>query len=539
MKKALFAALAALLLTSTVPAAAQSSNFSLGRGLDIEYSILKSLARSYVDTIDYEKMITAGVEAMLATLDPYTVYIPEDATDNFAMMTTGNYGGCGALIRKRTDGPVVIYEPYANSPAVKCGLEPGDEIWEIDGKTVIGETSDKSTDRMKGQPGTDVKFKVFKGRTRDTVDVVLRRERIHVSSIEYAGLIRGDIGYVYISGFTEKMNVELRRTLESLKAQGAKRLVIDLRDNGGGVMDEAVKMAALFVPKGTLIVSSKGRDPKMNQEYRTTEEPLDTEIPLLVMVNSSSASASEIFSGAMQDLDRGTIAGKRTFGKGLIQSVVPTPYNGNVKITTGKYYIPSGRCVQAIDYSHRNEDGSVGSVPDSLRKAFTTKNGRTVYDGGGITPDIETKSSYYSRPVIALVYSGCLGDYALEYYKTHPQIAAASEFHLTDAEYEAFVEYAAGKEFDARSAAEAVLDNLTQAATQDGLYDQFKSEIEALKAKVQIDKRAMLRLKKDEILPLLESEIVVKYYYPGSGRVITLRSDTPLDEAIDKWIATK
>ena len=539
MKKALFAAFAALLLTSTVPAAAQSSTFNLGRGLDIEYSILKSLARSYVDTINYEKMITAGVDAMLATLDPYTVYIPEESTDSFAMMTTGNYGGCGALIRKRTDGPVVIYEPYANSPAVKCGLEPGDEIWEIDGKTVVGETSDKSTDRMKGQPGTAVKFRVFKGRTRDTVDVVLRRERIHVSSIEYAGMLRDSIGYVYISGFTEKMTVELRRTLESLKAQGARRLVIDLRDNGGGVMDEAVKMAALFVPKGTLVVSSKGRDPKMNQEYRTAEEPLDSEIPLLVMVNSSSASASEIFSGAMQDLDRGTIAGRRTFGKGLIQSVVPTPYNGNVKITTGKYYIPSGRCVQAIDYSHRNEDGSVGSVPDSLRKAFTTKNGRTVYDGGGITPDIETQTSYYSRPVVALVYSGCLGDYALEYYKTHPQIAPAAGFHLTDAEYEAFVEYAAGKEFDARSAAEAVLDNLTQAATQDGLYDRFKTEIEALKAKVQMDKRTMLRLKKDEILPLLESEIVVKYYYPGSGRVITLRSDTALDEALDKWLTTK
>ena len=537
MKRTLIALFAALLLTSTVPAAAQSSTFNLGRGLDIEYSILKSLARSYVDTINYEKMITAGVNAMLETLDPYTVYIPEEATDNFAMMTTGNYGGCGALIRKRTDGPVIIYEPYANSPAVKCGLEPGDEIWEIDGVSVIGETSDKATDRMKGQPGTDVKFRVFKGRTRDTVDVVLRRERIHVSSIEYAGILKGDIGYVYISSFTDKMTVELRRTLESLKAQGAKRLVIDLRDNGGGVMDEAVKMAALFVPKGTLVVSSKGRDPKMNQEYRTQEEPFDTEIPLLVMVNSASASASEIFSGAMQDLDRGTVAGRRTFGKGLIQTVVPTPYNGNVKITTGKYYIPSGRCVQAIDYSHRNEDGSVGFVPDSLRKAFKTKNGRTVYDGGGITPDIEAKQSYYSRPVVALAYSGALGDYALEYYKTHPQIAPAKDFRLTDAEYDAFVEYAAGREFDARSAAEAALDNLTQSATQDGLYEQFKAEIEALKAKVQIDKRSMLRLKKDEILPLLESEIAVKYYYPGSGRVITLRTDTALEEALAKWAA--
>ena len=536
MKKALIAALAALLLTSTVPAAAQSSSFNLGRGLDIEYSILKSLARSYVDTIDYTKMITKGVEAMLETLDPYTVYIPEEAADNFTMMTTGNYGGCGALIRKRTDGPVVIFEPYANSPAVKCGLEPGDEIWEIDGVTVVGETSEKATDRMKGQPGTDVRFKVFKGRSRDTVEVVLRRERIHISSIEYATVLRDTIGYVAISSFTDKMTDELRKTVLDLKEKGARRLVIDLRDNGGGVMTEAVRMAGLFLPKGTMVVSSKGRDPKLNQEYRTTEEPIDMLIPVLVMVNSSSASASEIFAGAMQDLDRGTIAGKRTYGKGLIQSVVPTPYNGNLKITTGKYYTPSGRCVQAIDYSHRNEDGSVGFVPDSLRKPFQTKNGRTVYDGGGITPDIEVASTYYSRPTVALTYAGIPGDFSLEYYKTHRQIAPAAEFHLSDADYENFIEFASTKNFDSRSGAEAVLDNLTQAAEQDGLYEQFKDEIEALKSKIKMDKRAMLTLKKQEILPILEADIVVKYYYPGAGTAVQLRVDPQLDGAIDKWL---
>ena len=536
MKKFISAAVAALLLVLALPLSAQSTVFNLSRGLDIEYSILKSLARSYVDTIDYTKMITAGVNAMLETLDPYTVYIPEEEADSFAMMTTGNYGGCGALIRKRTDGPVVIFEPYANSPAVKCGLEPGDEIWEIDGVTVVGEPSDKATDRMKGQPGTEVKFKVFKGRTQDTVDVVLLRERIHISSIDYAGMLRDSIGYVAVSSFTDRMTEELRARLTALREQGAKRLVIDLRDNGGGVMDEAVKMASLFVPKGTLVVSSRGRDPKMNQEYRTTVEPLDTEIPLLVMVNSSSASASEIFAGAMQDLDRGTIAGRRTFGKGLIQSVVPTPYNGNVKITTGKYYTPSGRCVQAIDYSHRNEDGSVGFVPDSLKKPFLTKNGRTVYDGGGITPDIESEAPVYSRPVVALVYAGIPGDYALDYYKTHPAIAPAAEFHLTDADYEAFIEYAAGKSFDARSGAEAVLDNLVKAAQQDGLYESFKAEIEALKTRVQMDRREMLRLKKEEIRPLLEEEIVVKYYYPGAGRVVALQSDPQLDKALEVWL---
>lgn len=294
-------------------------------------------------------------------------------------------------------------------------------------------------------------------------------------------------------------------------------------------------MVSLFVPKGTLVVSSKGRNPQMNKEYRTKNEPLDTEIPILVMVNSSSASASEIFAGALQDLDRAVIAGKRSFGKGLIQSVLPTPYDGKVKITTGKYYTPSGRCVQALDYSHRNEDGSVGQIPDSLKTEFKTVGGRSVYDGGGIAPDIEVSAPLYSRPAVSMVLNDIFGEYSIVYYKSHEKIAPVSEFHLTDAEYQEFIAFAEGKEFDFRGGASASLDNLITNAKEDGLYEQYKTEIEALKSKVDIDKKTMLNVKKDEFIPLIEEEIAVKYYYGEGGEAVRIRTDEQLFKALDKW----
>lgn len=526
---------AVLALFICVQSFGQSNNFNLGKNLEIQYSILRELGASYVDSIDYEKIMPVGIEAMLQTLDPYTTYIPEEDEENLEMLTTGTYGGIGAIITKRVGGGVVISQPYPNSPAVKYGLEPGDTIWEIDGNSVKDLTSDESSSRMKGQPGTEVRFKVEKGRTGDTVDVTVIRERIHVSSIEYSGIIRDSIGYVLISGFTDNMSQELRTAVLDLKDKGMKRLVIDLRDNGGGVMDEAVTMASLFVPKGTLVVSSRGRNESMNNEYYTTLDPIDTEIPLLVMVNSTTASASEIFSGAMQDLDRGVVAGRRTYGKGLIQSIRQTPYNGKVKLTTGKYYTPSGRCVQAVDYSHRNEDGSVGFIPDSLKKEFKTVSGRSVYDGGGITPDIEVESKVYSRPAYAVAYGNLTGLYALEYYKKHESIAPAADFHLTDAEYSEFAEFAAAQDFDIRSSAETALDALVKAAKQDGLYDQYKAEIDALSSRIKLDKKQLLELKRDEIRPLVEEEIVSRYYFESAGNVILLRHDEQLDAALDKW----
>lgn len=515
--KRMAAALVLLLGTASVPVMAQSQDFKLGQSLEVEYSVLKEVAQAYVDTVNFDKMILAGVRAMLATLDPYTVYISEEEGDDFELLTTGNYGGVGALIRKAPGEGVRIIEPYENSPAAKFGLLPGDTIIEIDGKPVYEETSEQSSGRMKGQPGTEVRFKVVKGRTKDTVDVVVVRERIHVSDIAYAGIYRDDIGYIQLSGFTAKISEEFKENVLKLKEAGAKRLIIDLRDNGGGVMDEAIDIVSLFVPKGTLVVSSKGRVAEMNREYHTTSAPVDTAMPLLVMINGNSASASEITAGALQDLGRATIAGTRSYGKGLIQSIRPMPYNSQMKLTTGKYYTPSGRCVQAIDYSNRHEDGSLDKDAN-----------------GGIAPDIEVAGHPFSRPTVSLVYYDIIGSYAIEYFIAHESIDR--DFHLTDAEYEDFVKYAAAQDFDARTAAQTALDQLIKAAQSEDLYDNYKDEIEALQKKVNMDKATVLRAKKAEILPLVEQEIVTRYYFNRAAVPVALRYDAQLREAVDKWL---
>ena len=511
-------AVATLCASVSVETKAQSQDFKLGQSLEVEYAVLRELAQAYVDTVNFDKMVIAGVRAMLATLDPYTVYISEDEGEDFELLTTGNYGGVGALIRKAPGEGVRIIEPYEGSPAAKYGLEPGDTIIEIDGIPVYEETSEQSSGRMKGQPGTEVKFKLIKGRTKDTVDVTVVRERIHVSDITYAGIYKDDIGYIQLTGYTAKMAEEFKETLLRLKEAGAKRLVIDLRDNGGGVMDEAISLVSLFVPKGTLVVSSKGRVPEMNREYRTTESPVDTLMPLLVMVNGNSASASEITAGALQDLGRATIAGTRSFGKGLIQSVRPMPYNTQMKLTTGKYYTPSGRCVQAIDYSNRHEDGTLDKDAN-----------------GGIAPDITVEDHPYSRPTVSLIYYDILGSYAIEYYLQHETIDR--DFHLTDAEYEDFVAYAAAQDFDARTAAQTALDQMIRAAKAEDLYENYKEEIEALQKKVNMDKAAVLRAKKAEILPLVEQEIVTRYYFNRASVPVALRYDEQLREAVDKWVS--
>ena len=524
-----------LIFCCSVAAYAQSKYFETGKALDIQSSVLKHLAASYVDTLQFDKLIMTGIDAMLESLDPYTMYFPEEDEDNVEMMTTGNYGGVGSLIKKMPGCGVVITEPYPESPAVKAGLVPGDTIICIDGKYVYDESSQESSDRMKGQPGTDVKFKVIKGRTKDTVDVAVRREKIHIPNVGNVQMVQDSIGYILLSGFTQGAAKELKEAVQQIKGQGARRLVIDLRGNGGGLMSEAIEIVSLFVPKGTLAVSSKGRAQGMNVEYRTQKEPIDTQIPLMVMINSSSASASEIVAGALQDLDRAAIAGTRSFGKGLIQSVRPTTYNGTVKITTGKYYTPSGRCVQAIDYSHRNEDGSVGTIPDSLTHEFKTAGGRIVRDGGGITPDIVVEGPHYSRPAFSLVVNDITGDYAIRYFIAHPEIAPASEFSLTDAEYEDFVAFCQTREFDYRSGADAEMAKLVDAAKYDGVYESCKAEIEALKAKLDVSKAEMLRMSKDEIKPILEEEIAVRYYFQPASSIVGLRTDSQLLECISKW----
>ena len=538
MKKYLLAAFAVFAFS---PAFAQSAGFRLGKWTEIQNAIIKELNRSYVDSLPIDRIQRAGVDAMLESLDPYTMYVPEEDNEDFEFMIGKTYGGIGAIIYKPdTESNVIINEPYAGSPAANAGLRCGDEIVTIDGKTVRGLKADEATSRMKGNPGTTVVFgvkKAFGGdgwKQGDTVEVRIVRQRIHLPDVEYAGMLNDTTGYILQTGFTERVSEDVRNAYLKLKAQGMKKLVLDLRGNGGGLLQEAVNIVSLFVPKGSVVVSSKGNENHPEEVFRTMREPVDTEIPIVVLVDSGTASSSEIVSGAFQDLDRATILGSRTYGKGLVQSVRPLPYNGQLKVTTAKYYTPSGRCIQAIDYSHRNEDGSVGHIPDSLTREFRTAHGRPVRDGGGITPDDTLTFRSYSRLVYSLVLGGIVDQYALDYGRRHESIAPLDDFHFSDADYEDFIQFAMGKKFDYRSGARALYDQMKRELDRDGMSDSMKDEIEALGKKLEIEKRDFLLLKKDEIIPFIEEEIAVRYYFQEAGVKVRLRYDTALKEALTK-----
>ena len=528
------------LLAASIPAFAQSKSFTLGKWVEIQNSILKELNRSYVDTLPLNRIERLGIDAMLEGLDPYTVYVPEEEQENFQMMISGVYGGIGAVIYKPdVNGNVIINEPYAGSPAVRGGLVCGDEIVEIDGVSTHGLTSAESSEKMRGKPGTTVVFKVKKLRDGDSwkagdiIEVPIVRERINMPALEYVGLLDdGETGYMLQTKFTEGVSSAVREGFLKLKAQGMKKLVLDLRGNGGGLLNEAVGIVSLFVTKGSVVVTQKGRDANAEFVHKTTTDPIDTSLPIVVLVDSGSASASEIVSGALQDLDRATIIGTRTYGKGLVQSIRPLPYNGQLKVTTAKYYTPSGRCVQAIDYSHRNEDGSVGHIPDSLTHEFKTLHGRTVRDGGGITPDFEVKAHRYSRLTYSLVLSGIVEQYALKYVREHASIPPASEFRFTD--FEDFVAFAKDKEFDYRSSAKTIFDEMKKTLVEDGLSEAMSEELAALEKSLDIDKESFLRLKKDEIIPFIEEEIVVRYWYQEAGIESRIRYDDQLKEALTK-----
>ena len=532
MRKNIIVMALAAAVVSVAPSWGQSKSFKLGQWTEIQSSVLKELNRSYVDSLPLDRMMRAGIDAMLENLDPYTIYIPEEENEDLQMMLSKTYGGIGAIIYKQKDANVIINEPYNGSPAWKNGLRCGDEIIAIDGKPTKGLEAAQSSDRMKGKPGTTVNFKVLKARTGDTVDVSIVRERIHIPDVEYVGMLDDTTGYIKQTGFTEKVSDEVKAGYNKLKAMGMKRLVLDLRGNGGGLMNEAIEIVSLFVPKGSLVVSSRGNTPESVREYRTSSEPVDTQIPLIIMVDSGSASSSEIVAGAIQDLDRGTIMGKRTFGKGLVQTVRPVVYNGQLKVTTAKYYTPSGRCVQAIDYSHRNEDGSVGQIPDSLTHEFRTGKGRIVRDGGGITPDVEIDSPEYSRLVFSLVLNGIIDQYAIQYAKQHDSIPPVDSFHFSDEDFEDFIGFAKTKEFDYRSSAEALFDEMKKELEADGLADRMKPELDALGKAISIDKEQFIRLKKDEIVPFIEEEIAVRFHFQEAGIKVRLRYDTQLEKAL-------
>ena len=515
---------------------AQSKDFSLGKWVEVNNAILKELNRSYVDSLQVGRIERAGIDAMLEALDPYTVYIPEEEQEDFQMMLNSAYGGVGAIIYKPDiQGNVIINEPYEGSPAALAGLRCGDEVTAIDGLSTHGLTSSECSEKMRGKPGTTVVLTVKKLRAGEgwkageELEVPVVRKRIVLPAMEYAGMLNEADGYIFLSKFTEGVGQDIRDAYKKLKAKGMQRLVLDLRGNGGGILGEAVNIVSLFIPKGSVVVSAKGKS-SQEQVYKTTTDPIDTEIPIVILVDNASASASEIVSGALQDYDRATIIGTRTYGKGLVQSIRPLPYDGQLKLTTAKYYTPSGRCVQAIDYSHRNADGSVGHIPDSLTHAFTTAHGRTVRDGGGITPDFTVKAHKYSRLTYSLVYSGVIEQYALDYVRAHENIPALEDFHFAD--YEEFITFAKDKEFDYRSSARALFDEMKKSLEEDGLTEALSGELSALQKSLEMDKETFLRLKKDEIVPFIEEEIAVRYYFQEAGIQVRLRYDDQLHQAL-------
>ncbi|HKK69027.1 MAG TPA: S41 family peptidase, partial [Bacteroidales bacterium] len=444
-----------------------STNFELVKHLDVFSSLVKELNLYYVDDIDYGKTIKKGIDEMLKSLDPYTVYIPESKIEDLTFMTTGQYGGIGALIRKQGDY-VIVSDPYKGFPADKAGLKAGDAILEVDGVSLKGKSTSEVSDLLKGQPGTEIDVKIERAVSEKREHVKIQRQKVQVNPVPYYGMLNEDVGYVRLTNFTNKAAAEVRNAVVELKEEkGAKALVLDLRNNPGGLLIEAVKICNLFIPQGEPVVSTKGKVERWNKEYKASMKPYDTEIPLAVIVNSRSASASEIVSGCMQDLDRAVVVGKRTFGKGLVQTTRELSYNAKLKVTTAKYYIPSGRCIQALDYAHRNEDGSVGRIPDSIMSEFQTRNGRTVYDGGGIKPDMETDVNKLSKISAYLMQDQMIFKFANLYRYQNDSIPVPKQFSITDEIYQQFIDFLNDKDFDYETNSEENLHELIEVAKKE------------------------------------------------------------------------
>jgi carboxyl-terminal processing protease len=509
------------------------NNFETVKNLDIFYSLYKELNLYYVDPIEPGDIIKKGIDAMLESLDPYTVYIPESKTEDLKIMTTGQYGGIGAVIRKKEDYTMIIL-PYEQSPAAKAGLIPGDIILEIDGRSIKNRNSEEVSELLRGEPKTTLKLKLKRIGEEKPVSVNVVREEIKMNSVPYYGMVEDNVGYIVLNNFTNTAAKEVKDAFVDLnKSNKLSTIILDLRSNPGGLLIEAVKICNMFVDKGSEIVSMKGKVPQMDKSYLADSNPIDTNVKVIVLANRGSASASEIVAGCVQDLDRGVVIGQRTFGKGLVQTTRELSYNSILKVTTAKYYTPSGRCIQALDYSHRNEDGSVGNIPDTLITEFKTKNGRKVYDGGGITPDIDIEIPTLSNISVGLILKDLIFDYANLYKYKHPTIADAYKFKITDTEYSEFVEYLSDKDFDYKTKTEDLLNKLIDESKTEKYYDIAKSELELLKEKFAHDKNKDLMIFKDEITELLSAEIVTKYYNEKGTILYSLGNDPEVKKAIE------
>lgn len=532
-KYRLFLAIAAIAGYAFLSYSFTDNYFEISKNLDIYSTTLKELDLYYVDSINPGEMVKTSIDAMLATLDPYTDYIPESEIEDFRFMTTGEYGGIGAIVQRDSNG-IEIAEPYLGSPAAKAGLNAGDKIVSIDGISTTGKNTDDVGKLLKGQAGTTVKLMILSPNATAPVEKILTREVIKVSNVPYYGMLTNDIGYIRLTEFTENAGDNVRNALVDLeKNHKLKGVVLDLRNNPGGLLNEAVKVVNIFEPKGQLVVNTKGRSKEWNRPDMTTGEPLDTTIRIAVVVNGGSASASEIVTGSIQDLDRGVVIGTRTYGKGLVQQTHPLSYNAQLKFTVAKYYIPSGRCIQALDYSHRSADGTVNKVPDSLKSAFRTRHGRVVYDGGGIAPDINVDASKMSPVAINLETQFYIFNYATQFRLTHASIAPADSFSLSDEEYNKFTDYVKAHNFKYTTKSDQLLKQLKE-ATENEKYDgDLKSSYDKIDKEMSEAKKNDLVKFKPEIKHLLEEEIVSRYYYE-KGRIQSgLKGDEDMDKSIE------
>lgn len=531
-KKSIVISIFLLIILSLSFLAFNDKDFQITKNLDIFVTLFREVELYYVDEKEPEDLINASISGMLESLDPYTTFIPESEMDNFKFMTTGQYGGVGALIRKGGDY-TIISEPYEGFPAQKAGIQSGDTLLAVDGVTTKGKSISEVSEMLKGDPNTELKV-LIKG-IRDSLpkEKTFIREKITIKNVPYYGLIKDKIGYIRQSSFTKNAGKEVKKAFIDLKQQGAQGIILDLRGNPGGLLNESVEVANIWVDKNQEIVSTRGKAKQWDNLYKTENLPIDTLMPLAILVNRGSASASEIVAGSLQDLDRAIIVGQRTFGKGLVQTTRPLSYKTHLKITTAKYYIPSGRCIQALDYTNRNEDGSVGYIPDSLISEFKTKNGRIVYDGGGIRPDVDVVIKQPANITYSLYAHNLIFDFATIYAVHYDSIVSPGDFEISDNVYNDFIEFLKDKEYNYNTRSNDKLDELTKISKQEGYYRISKDEIEALREKLSADKGKDLLAFSDEIKDILRDEIVSRYYYQ-KGRIISgLKNDSQLEKAIE------
>ncbi len=505
--------------------------FDIAKNLDIFATLYKEVNTYYVDEVNPNTLMKEGIDKMLESLDPYTNYIPEDEIEDFRTMTTGQYAGIGSIIGRRKERPTVLMN-YDGYPAQKAGILIGDEVLEVDGIDVAKRGGVDISKLLKGQAGTKVKLKLRRPGKETPFVVDLTRERIKINNVPYHGMIGADIGYIQLKDFNQDAGRDVKKALVDLKEKGAKSIVLDLRDNPGGLLHEAVNICNLFLPKDLEMVSTKGKVSDWNKQYRSLSAPVDTAIPVAVLVNNYSASASEIVSGVMQDYDRGVLIGIRTYGKGLVQTTRPLSYNSTLKVTTAKYYIPSGRCIQSIDYSRRSSEGKALTIADSARAAFKTRRGRPVYDGGGVSPDMEVKPPTLTPIAQSLVAKGLIFDYATEYRLAHPTAPAVDKFGIDDAEYARFVKWVSGKDYDYTTKVETTLSDLEETAKKENYYADIKDQIESLRRKMTHNKDQDLAKNRTEITELLEQEILSRYYLERGIKEASFDSDPQLLEAL-------